>query len=69
MDSSETSSGDVIYDYIVIGSGPGGTGFIYKLLSLHPEATIIWFKEGDLIEAGEVDQGDGLVQARARRLN
>ena len=45
------------YDYIVVGSGPASAGFIHELLTRQPEASVLWFEEGELIG----DNGKGLV--------
>ena len=50
-------AGDDFYDYIVVGSGPGSAGFIHELLNRQPEASVLWFEEGERIG----DNGDGLV--------
>lgn len=33
-------------DVIVVGSGPGGTGFILRLLDLQPQLKILWLEKG-----------------------
>ena len=45
------------YDYVVVGSGPASAGFIHELLTRRPEASVLWFEEGELLG----DNGEGLV--------
>ena len=45
------------YDYVVVGSGPASAGFIHELLIRQPDASVLWFEEGELIG----DNGEGLV--------
>lgn len=33
-------------DIIVVGSGPGGTGFLHRLVNLRPDMTVIWIEKG-----------------------
>ena len=35
-------------ELVVVGTGPGAAGFIYRLLQLHPDLTIDWLERGPL---------------------
>ena len=53
MAATNESDGTAHFDVVVVGSGPGAAGFIYRLLMLRPAATVCWLEEGQRTEVVE----------------
>ena len=43
----DVEPGSVHFDVIIVGSGPGAAGFIYRQLMLKPDVSVCWVEEGE----------------------